>query len=74
MSSSMSRRELITKSSQAAVASALAGLAVTTLGSEGAAAKSMPTRVLGKTGVRVSVLAFGCGSRLDMYRTVLDRG
>ena len=62
MSNRFSRREFLEKS-------ALAGLAVTTLGSEGAAAKSMPTRVLGKTGVRVSVLAFGCGSRLDMYRT-----
>lgn len=27
----------------------------------------MPTRVLGKTGARVSVLAFGCGSRLLSY-------
>ena len=62
MSNRFSRREFLEKS-------ALAGLATAALGSEGAAAKSMPTRVLGKTGVRVSVLAFGCGSRLDMYRT-----
>jgi len=62
MSNRFSRREFLEKS-------ALAGLATAALGSEGAAAKSMPTRVLGKTGARVSILAFGCGSRLDMYRT-----
>src|SRR5215831_1316871 len=27
----------------------------------------MPTRVLGKTGARVSILAFGCGSRFLKY-------
>ncbi len=62
MSNRFSRREFLGKS-------ALAGLATSALASEGAAAKSMPTRVLGKTGARVSILAFGCGSRLDMYRT-----
>jgi uncharacterized protein len=30
-------------------------------------AGKMPTRVLGKTGARVSILAFGCGSRFLMY-------
>jgi aryl-alcohol dehydrogenase-like predicted oxidoreductase len=29
---------------------------------------TLPTRVLGKTGVRVSILAFGSGSRFLMYR------
>lgn len=56
-----SRREFLEKS-------ALAGLAAAALSSE-AAAKPMPTRVLGKTGARVSILALGCGSRLLMYRT-----
>ena len=28
----------------------------------------MPTRVLGKTGARVSAVAFGCGSRFLMYK------
>lgn len=32
-----------------------------------AAGKSLPTRVLGRTGVRVSILALGCGSRLLSY-------
>jgi hypothetical protein len=30
--------------------------------------KGMPTRVLGRTGARVSILAFGCGSRLLSYK------
>lgn len=47
----------------------MAGLAGATLGSGATAATPMPTRVLGKTGARVSILAFGCGSRLDMYHT-----
>lgn len=33
------------------------------------AADGMPTRVLGKTGARVSVMAMGCGSRFLMYKT-----
>ena len=28
----------------------------------------MPTRTLGKTGARVSILAFGCGSRFLQYK------
>src|SRR5215831_20441459 len=28
---------------------------------------AIPTRVLGKTGARVTILAFGCGSRLLKY-------
>lgn len=30
-------------------------------------AQGMPTRILGKTGARVSILAFGCGSRFLSY-------
>ena len=33
-----------------------------------AAATVVPTRVLGRTGARVSILAFGCGSRFLMYK------
>ena len=61
MADRFSRREFLEKSS-------LAGLAAAALGSEAAAASPMPTRVLGKTGVRVSILALGCGSRLLMYK------
>jgi aryl-alcohol dehydrogenase-like predicted oxidoreductase len=43
---------------------AASGLAVAALGAETGA---MPTRVLGRTGQRVSILGLGCGSRLLMY-------
>lgn len=63
MADRFSRREFLEKS-------ALAGLATAALGAEGKAGDApIPTRVLGKTGARVSILAFGCGSRLLMYRT-----
>jgi len=61
MASGYSRRKFLEKST-------LAGFAVA-LGSKAAAASPMPTRVLGKTGVHVSILALGCGSRLLMYQT-----
>jgi uncharacterized protein len=62
MADRYSRREFLEKSS-------LAGLAAVALCSEAAASNVMPTRVLGKTGARISILALGCGSRLLMYRT-----
>jgi uncharacterized protein len=62
MADKYSRREFLEKS-------AMAGLAAAALGPGSAAAKPMPTRVLGKTGARVSILALGCGSRLLAYRT-----
>jgi uncharacterized protein len=45
---------------------ALTTLAGSTLHAAGDTA--IPTRVLGKTGARVSILAFGCGSRFLMYK------
>jgi hypothetical protein len=39
--------------------------ATTAVGAEG---NALPTRVLGKTGQKVSILAFGCGSRFLMYK------
>jgi uncharacterized protein len=60
MADRFSRREFLEKS-------ALAGLAAATLNTDAKAAKPMPTRVLGKTGARVSILACGCGSRLLSY-------
>jgi predicted aldo/keto reductase-like oxidoreductase len=62
MADKYSRREFLEKS-------ALAGLAAAALGSEAKAASTLPTRMLGKTGARVSILALGCGSRLLMYKT-----
>lgn len=62
MANRYSRREFLEKSS-------LAGLAAAALGPEAPATNVMPSRVLGKTGARVSILALGCGSRLLMYNT-----
>lgn len=60
MANRFSRREFFEKS-------ALVGLATAALGSEAKAANTLPTRVLGKTGAKVSILAMGCGSRLLSY-------
>lgn len=48
---------------------ALGGLAVNAATGAAVDTKTgMPTRILGKTGARVSILAFGCGSRFLMYK------
>jgi len=54
---SISRREFL--------GTAAAGLTAGSLGAD--SAKSLPTRMLGKTGARVSMLAFGAGSRFLGY-------
>ena len=46
---------------------ALAGIGATTITAE-PTATALPTRVLGRTGARVSILAFGAGSRFLMYK------
>lgn len=51
---------------ETASASALAAQAA--LGAEIDKKTGMPTRILGRTGARVSVIAFGCGSRLLGYK------
>jgi uncharacterized protein len=56
-----SRREFLERSAGMGVAAA--GIAARTA----EAAQAMPTRILGKTGARVSIIAFGCGSRLLAY-------
>lgn len=61
MADKISRREFLEKS-------AVAGAAAVVFGSEtGEAAGAMQTRILGKTGARVSIVALGCGSRLLAY-------
>ncbi|MHB1957572.1 MAG: aldo/keto reductase [Acidobacteriaceae bacterium] len=63
MTDKISRREFLEKS-------AVAGAAAVVLGSQAAEASgAMQTRILGKTGARVSIVAFGCGSRLSMYNS-----
>ena len=56
---SYSRREFLG-------AAAAGSLAAGSLAADGASA-AMPTRILGKTGARVSILAMGCGSRFLLY-------
>ena len=48
---------------------ALTGIATPALmGAEVDSNSGMPTRILGRTGARVSILAFGCGSRFLAYK------
>jgi aryl-alcohol dehydrogenase-like predicted oxidoreductase len=42
--------------------------ASTAIGAEIDKSKGLPARILGRTGARVSILAFGCGSRFQMYK------
>jgi len=67
MAGDLSRRKFLEKLGQGTVA----GLGYSLLSDLAEArpvdAKSLPTRVLGRTGARVSILAFGCGSRFLMY-------
>ncbi len=61
MADRFSRREFLERS-------VLAGAAAAAFGADAAnSSQPMPTRVLGKTGVQVSILALGCGSRLLSY-------
>jgi hypothetical protein len=60
----ITRREFIERTTlTVASASVLPGV----LESEGEAKTVLPQRVLGRTGVKVPVIAFGCGSRFLMY-------
>ncbi len=59
---SISRREFLETT-------ALGGVAATSgLGLTAGKGNALPSRVLGRTGVRVSILAFGCGSRFLQYK------
>lgn len=61
MTDQISRREFLEKT-------AVAGAAAVVLGSQPMdASGAMQTRILGKTGARVSIVALGCGSRLLAY-------
>ena len=67
--SGMSRREFLERGGLSVVAGAVAAMpasAPLVAGGATAAAK-LPHRALGRTGVEVSILAFGCGSRFLMY-------
>lgn len=65
MSEDLSRRKFLRK----LAAGTAAGAGLPLLENLGrAAAPALPHRVLGRTGARVSILAFGCGSRFLMYK------
>jgi predicted aldo/keto reductase-like oxidoreductase len=57
---SLSRREFIE-------AAALGSVAASASAAEIDRSTPVPSRILGRTGARVSILAFGCGSRFLMY-------
>ena len=67
MTNDLSRRKFLEKLGQGTVA----GVSLSLLGEIAEAratdARSLPTRILGRTGAKVSILAFGCGSRFLMY-------
>jgi len=63
----ITRREFIEKTS-ITVASATALPAILAETAEAAAKAKLPQRVLGRTGAKVPILAFGCGSRFLMYQ------
>jgi aryl-alcohol dehydrogenase-like predicted oxidoreductase len=59
---SISRRRFLESTALSSLAGSVAA------GAEVNSKTGMPTRVLGRTGARVSVLAFGCGSRFLAYK------
>src|SRR5499425_1925028 len=63
MSKEISRRQFLEIGTVASTSLLLKDLALA-----GTAADVLPSRTLGKTGAKVSILAFGCGSRFLMYK------
>jgi len=61
----LTRREFIEKTS---LTIAAAGVLPSLTETEAAQKNTLPQRVLGRTGAKVSILAFGCGSRFLMYQ------
>jgi len=67
MGNDLSRRKFLEKIGLGAVASAGLPVLKDLAQAEQAAATPLPSRTLGRTGAKVSILAFGCGSRFLMY-------
>jgi uncharacterized protein len=67
MANDLSRRKFLEKLSVGTAAGV--GYSLLSEWAEGrqASADALPTRTLGRTGAKVSILAFGCGSRFLMY-------
>jgi aryl-alcohol dehydrogenase-like predicted oxidoreductase len=68
MSNELSRRKFLERIGLGAVASASIPVLKDLAHAEPAAAGPLPSRTLGRTGAKVSILAFGCGSRFLMYQ------
>jgi len=67
MSNELSRRKFLEKIGLGAVASAGIPVLKDLAQAQSAGAAPLPARTLGRTGAKVSILAFGCGSRFLMY-------
>ncbi len=67
MSNEVSRREFLERLAAGTAAGIGLGAIAGSEAEATAAAGKLPHRTLGKTGVSVSILAFGCGSRFLMY-------
>ncbi|MGH9839414.1 MAG: aldo/keto reductase [Blastocatellia bacterium] len=63
----ITRREFIERTSLTVASATVLPTVLESEASEVGAAAKLPQRVLGRTGVKVPVLAFGCGSRFLMY-------
>ncbi len=68
MTKEQSRREFLERVAAGTAAGAGLKVFAQNAGAEPPAKKTLPHRVLGATGVSVSILAFGCGSRWLMYK------
>ena len=69
MSKEISRREFLENVGMGAAAGTSLLLLKDIAGAE-PAKNVLPSRTLGRTGAKVSILAFGCGSRFLMYKDV----
>jgi len=67
MEKDLSRREFLERVGLGSVAGVSLSLFNQHAEVRPAAAKPLPSRTLGRTGAKVSILAFGCGSRFLMY-------
>ena len=64
MSRRISRRQFL----EIGTAAGAGVLLLNDVSSAGTAKEALPSRTLGRTGAKVSILAFGCGSRFLMYK------
>jgi uncharacterized protein len=68
MSKDLSRRKFLEKIGLGTAAGASWSLLKDVAAARPASAGPLPSRILGRTGTKVSILAFGCGSRFLMYQ------